>query len=104
MGEGMVCGMTTAVLTFICILIALALFAGAFYLAKYVVSLQHRVVVLEDSYKQATEHIEKQDEALAAYQQQIDYMERNEAIQKQAQDRPQRGWNPSDPLHGGTRQ
>lgn len=94
----------TYLITFICILIASALFAGAFYLATYVVSLKHRVAVLEDTYKLAEEHIQKQDEAIAQYIQQLEYMERNEAMQKQQQDRPQRGWNPGDPLHGGTRQ
>lgn len=93
----------TYLITFICLLIALALFAGAFYLAKYVVSLQHRVAVVEDSYAQATEHIQKQEEVIVQLQQQIEYMERSEAMATQKEARPSRAWNPTDPLNGGAR-
>jgi phage shock protein A len=85
----------TALITLICVLIALALFAGAFYLAKHHTSLQHRVNVLEDSYAQATEHIQKQEEIMMQLNQQIEMMERENRM---ANDRPERSraWNPSN--------
>lgn len=90
--------MITALITLICCLIALALFAGAFYLAQYVVSLKHRVNVLEDSYAQATEHIQKQEEVILQMQQEIDYTKREVQHNSQRSDRP-RAWNPADPLN-----
>lgn len=85
-------------ITFICLLIALALFAGAFYLAKYVVSLQHRVNVLEDSYKAAEDHIQKQEEVIIQLQQELDILRREETMHKSRSDRP-RAWDPSNPLN-----
>lgn len=87
--------MITALITFLCILISLAIFAGAFYLAKHVIALQHRVNVLEDTYTAATEHIQKQEEIIMQLGQQIDMMERENTI---AGERPKRqsAWNPRD--------
>lgn len=85
----------TYLITFICLLIALALFAGAFYLAKHVVSLQHRINVLEDTYTAATEHIQKQEEVIIQLNQQIDLMERESRISSERPERS-RAWNPRD--------
>lgn len=74
MGKGVV--RLIYLITFICLLIALAIFAGAFYLAKYVVSLQHRVNVLEDSYSDATEHIKQQEETIVILRQELDFSRR----------------------------
>jgi hypothetical protein len=89
-------------ITFICLLIALALFAGAFYLAKYVVGLQHRNNVLEDSYKEATDYIKLQEEHIITLKQEIDFMRRTEEAQS-TRTEPQRTWNPGDPLNSGRR-
>lgn len=90
--------MTTALITIICICLALALFAGAFYMAKYVVNLQHRVNVLEDSYKEAEEHIMEQEKQIVMYQQEMDYMRREAEVQ-QARNGRNRIWHPDDPLN-----
>lgn len=92
----------TALITFICLLIALALFAGAFYLAKYVVSLQHRVNILEDSYKAAAEYIKQQEEMVITLKQELDFIRRTEEEQSNRGQRP-RAWNPGDPLNSGSR-
>lgn len=89
-------------ITLVCILIASALFAGAFYLSKYVVSLQHRVHVLEDSYKEATEHIAEQDRTILQLQQELDFVRRDEEM-RATQNVRQRTWNPGDPLNSGNR-
>lgn len=90
-------------ISLICIAIALAIFAGAFYLSKYVVSLLHRVHVLEDSYTQATEHITEQDKQIALLQQEIDHMRREEAYAASERGTRPRAWNPNDPLNSGVR-
>jgi hypothetical protein len=89
-------------ITFICILIALALFAGAFYLAKYVIGLQHRTNVLEDTYTAAEQHIQKQEEVIAQLTQQIDMMERENVLASSRVDRP-RSWNPQNIMNVGKR-
>jgi predicted PurR-regulated permease PerM len=94
--------MITTLITFICILIALALFAGAFYLAKYVISLQHRVNVLEDTYTAAEQHIQKQEEVIAQLTQQIDMMERENVLASKRVDKP-RAWKPRDIMNVGER-
>lgn len=101
MGERMV-QLITALIIFICLLIALALFAGAFYLAKQHIALQHRVNVLEDTYTAATEHIAKQEEVIAQLTQQIEYMERENQLASNRVDRP-KAWNPRDIMNVGTR-
>ena len=92
----------TYLIVLICFLIASLLFAGAFYLAKYVVTLQHRCHVLEDSYTQATEHISKQEETIAQMQSHIDHLERENHLFSTREERP-RSWNPSDPLNSRER-
>lgn len=88
-------------ITFICMLIALALFAGAFYLARHVVSLQHRTHVLEDGYKEATDYIKQQEEAIITLKQELDFIRRTEEEQTK-QTRP-RSWNPSNIMEMGER-
>lgn len=90
-------------ITLICILLALAIFAGAFYLAEYVVKKQHRVHVLEDSYKDATEHIASLEREILGLNQQIEHMQYEAQLNGQRMDRP-RVWNPSDPLNSEQRQ
>ena len=87
--------MMTTLITLICVILALAIFAGAFYLAKYTVSLQHRVNVLEDSYTAANEHIQKQEELITQLTQQIDMMERENKLTAERPERS-RAWNPRD--------
>lgn len=92
----------TALITFICLLIALALFAGAFYLAKQHIALLHRVHVLEDTYAAATEHIAKQEEVITQLGQQIEMMEREDILARERPERP-KAWNPRDIMNVGTR-
>jgi Na+(H+)/acetate symporter ActP len=92
----------TAIIIFICLLIALALFAGAFYLAKHVIALQHRVHVLEDTYTAATEHIAKQEEVITQLTQQIEMMERENMLASHRAEKP-KAWNPRDIMNVGTR-
>lgn len=87
----------------ICIALALAIFAGAFYLAEYVVKKQHRVHVLEDSYKDATEHIASLEREISGLNQQIEHMQYEAQLNGQRMDRP-RSWNPRDPLNSEQRQ
>lgn len=93
----------TILLTLICIVLALAIFAGAFYLAKYVVSIQHRVAVLEDSYKEATEYIEEKEKQIIQLQQELDFVRRDVVMAEQRNHRF-RAWDPSDPLNAGERE
>lgn len=93
--------MTTALITLICISLSLAIFAGAFYLAKYVIATQHRVHVLEDTYREATEHIQEQEKNIILLQQEIDLLRRSAEIHEH-RERP-RTWNPSDPFNTGER-
>lgn len=94
--------MMITLITLLCVLLSLGIFAGAFYMAKYVVSLQHRIHVLEDSYSAATDHIAKQEEHIVTLQQELDFIRREED-QRSHRERP-RTWNPADPLNTGTRQ
>lgn len=89
-------------ITFICILIALAIFAGAFYLAKYVIGLQHRTNVLEDTYTAAEQHIKQQEDVITQLTQQIDMMER-ENVMASSRVEKQRSWNPRDIMNVGDR-
>ena len=95
--------MITALITFICTLIALAIFYGAFYLAKQHIALQHRVNVLEDTYKEATEYIASQEEAMLLLKQELDFIRRTEESQS-ARNEPRRSWNPGDLMNSGSRQ
>lgn len=93
----------TILITLICILLALATFAGAFYLAEYVVKKQHRVHVLEDSYKDAIEHITSLEREVLGLNQQIEQIQYEAQLNGQRMDRP-RSWNPRDPLNSADRQ
>lgn len=87
--------MIDALIVLICILISALLFGGAYYLAKHVVSKEHRVNVLEDTYTQATEHIQKQEEIILQLTHQIEMMERENRISNEQTPR-NRAWNPRD--------
>ena len=87
--------MIDVLIVLICILISAALFAGAYYLAKHVVSKEHRVNVLEDTYTAATEHIQKQEETIMQLTQQIEMMERENRLASEQPTR-NRAWNPRD--------
>ena len=87
--------MIDTLIVFICILITAVLFGGAYYLAKHVVSKEHRVNVLEDTYTAATEHIQKQEEVIMQLNQTIDMMERENRLVGEQPTR-NRTWNPHD--------
>jgi hypothetical protein len=90
-------------ITLICIFIALAIFAGAFYLAKFVIAIKMRNDLLEENYKLAAEHIEKQEEQIMQLTQEVTYM-RHEAEISGERIPAARSWNPSDPLNSRERQ
>lgn len=90
--------MINALITLLCLLIAAVLFSGGFCLAKYVVSLQHRVNVLEDSYKQAVEEIGRLERENVGLNQQIEHLQ-YEAQLSDNRGRQSRAWNPGDPLN-----
>lgn len=87
--------MIDTLIVLICILISAALFGGAYYLAKHVVSKEHRVNVLEDTYTAATEHIQKQEEIIMQLNQTIEMMERENRLASEQTPR-NRAWNPRD--------
>lgn len=93
----------TALITILCILLCLGILAGAFYLAKHVVERQHRANVLEDSYKEAVDHIASLEREIVGLNQQIEHMQYEAQQMGQRLDRPRR-WNPSDPLNSADRQ
>lgn len=85
----------------ICILFALAIFAGAFYLAKHILQISMRNDLLESNYKLAEEHISKQDEHITQLTQEIEHAQR-EAELNGERITPRRSWA-SDPLNGDER-
>ena len=89
--------MINALITLLCLLIAAVLFTGGFYLAKHVVSLQHRVNVLEDSYKQAVEEIGRLERENIGLNQQIEHLQYEAQLSEQ-RGGTTRAWNPRDPL------
>ena len=90
--------MVTALITLLCVLISVTILYGGFYLAKHVVERQHRVNVLEDSYREATEHIAALEREITGLNQQIEHMQYEAQQNGQRMDRP-RAWNPADPLN-----
>ena len=90
--------MHTILISLLCVLLCLVILAGGFYLAKYVVERQHRANVLEDSYKEAVDHIASLEREVMGLNQQIEYMQHQSQLNDQRLDRP-RHWNPSDPLN-----
>jgi predicted Holliday junction resolvase-like endonuclease len=95
MGKGVV--WLIVLITLICILLALAIFAGAFYLAKYVLQISMRNDLLEANYKLAEEHIGKQDEHIAQLNQEVEHMQ-HEAQLNGERIEPRRTWA-NDPLN-----
>lgn len=91
----------TAITALLCVLMSVVIFERAYRIAKKHVALLHRVNVLEDSYKEATDHIAKQEEFIISLQQELDFIRRTEEEQSK-RERP-RAWNPGDPLNTGTR-
>lgn len=89
--------------TTITIAICAALFVGAFFLSEYVVKKQHRVHVLEDAYKEATEHIHMLEQEKQTLEQTIEHMQYEAQLNGQRMDRP-RAWNPGNPLNSQERQ
>lgn len=85
-------------MTLLSVLVALAILAGAFYLAEYVVGKKHRVNVLEDSYREATDHIATLEREIMGLNQQVEHMTFEAARSEQQGARP-RAWNPADPLN-----
>lgn len=85
-------------ITLLCVLLSLAIFAGAFYLAKYVIERQHRANVLEDSYREAVEHISEKEREISGLNSQIEHMQYEAQQNGERLSRP-RTWNPRDPLN-----
>jgi hypothetical protein len=93
----------TYLITITCIAVSLGILAGAFYLAKYVVERQHRATVLEDSYKEAVDHIAGLEREIMGLNQQIEHMQYEAQQMGQRLDKPRR-WDPGDPLNSQPRQ
>jgi cell division protein FtsB len=91
------------IITLLCILISLLLFVGAFYLSKHVVERQHRVHVLEDAYREATDEIQALTQTVQDKEREIELILFEAQQNGQRMDRP-RSWNPSDPLNSNPRQ
>jgi len=85
----------------LCLLLCGIMFVGAFYLAEYVVKQKHRVSVLEDSYREATDHIAALENENRSLEQQLDHARYEAQLNGERLDRP-RAWNPSDPLNSAT--
>jgi hypothetical protein len=82
----------------LCLLIALAIFAGAFYLAKFVIRLTMRNELLEENYKLAAEHIAKQEEHIAYLSQEVEHMQHEAKLNGERVER-KRSWEPKDMLN-----
>lgn len=90
--------MITALIALLCILIGLAILWGGFLLAVKYVEKNHRVNVLEDSYREATEHIGSLEREIEGLNQQIDQMNYEAQLNEQRGSRP-RAWQPNNPLN-----
>jgi cell division protein FtsL len=93
----------TILIVLICAVLTLILFTGAFYLSKYVVERQHRVHVLEDAYREATDEIQALTQTVQDKEREIELILFEAQQSGQRMDRP-RSWNPSDPLNSNPRQ
>lgn len=82
---------------------SVVIFERAYRISKKHVTLLHRVHVLEDSYKEATEYIAEQDKQIITLQQELDFIRRTEEERSQRGERPARAWNPGE-FHSGERQ
>lgn len=94
--------MITALIALLCVLVCVAILYGGFYLAKHVVERQHRANVLEDSYKEATEHIAGLEREILGLNQQLEHVQYEAQLNGQRIDRP-RAFNPKDPLNSQPR-
>ena len=90
--------MTTALITLLCCLLCLSILYGGYYLAKHVVEKNHRVSVLEDAYKEATEHIGALEREVLGLTQQLEHA-MYEAQLNEQRGTPSRAWNPRDILN-----
>jgi hypothetical protein len=95
--------LTTVLLAILSVLVAVLIFERAYRLAKRHVSLQHRVNVLEDSYKEAMGYIGEQEKTIDLLKQELDFVRREEQTRTERPERT-RAWNPGDPLNLGSRQ
>lgn len=93
----------TSLITLLCILLSLLLFAGSYYLSKHVVEKQHRVAVLEDAYSEAVEEIKAQAQIIQDKEREIEQMLHQSTLDGRPVER-QRAWNPSNPLNSEPRQ
>ena len=93
--------MITALITLLCAILSISILDGGFYLAKYVVEKQHRVNVLEDSYKEATEHISSLEREVMGLNQQIEHLQYESQLAEQRN--VPRSWNPGDMLNSSSR-
>jgi hypothetical protein len=91
----------TILISLICVLLSLAILYAGFYLSKHVVERQHRANVLEDSYKEAIEHIAGLEREILGLNSQIEQMQYESQLNGGRVPRP-RSWNPSDPLNSST--
>ena len=92
----------TILVSLICATLVLLLFAGAFFLSKLVVEKTHRVHVLEDSYKEATEHILLQEQIIKDRDHEIEQLMYEAQQHGQRVERP-RAWKPNDMLNSEAR-
>jgi uncharacterized membrane protein YciS (DUF1049 family) len=91
----------TILIYLICILLALAIFAGAFYMAKFILRVTMRNELLETNYKLAEEHIAKLEERISYLDHEVQQMQYEAQLNGERIERP-RAWNASDPLNSTT--
>lgn len=97
-GDGM-----TVMIVLLCVVLSIVILYAGFYLAKYVVERQHRANVLEDSYKDAVEHIAGLEREIIGLNSQIEHMQYEAQQNGERLQRP-RTWDPSNPLNASSRQ
>ena len=93
----------TILIVLICAVLVLLLFSGAYYLSKHVVEKQHRVNVLEDSYREATDEIQALTQTVQDKEREIELIMFEAQANGQRVDMP-RTWNPRNPLSSEPRQ
>lgn len=94
--------MITALIALLCVLTSVTILYGGFYLAKHVVERQHRASVLEDSYREATDHIATLEREVLGLNQQLEQAQYEAQLAGERIERP-RAWKPSDPLNSQPR-
>jgi cell division protein FtsB len=95
--------MITALITSIICLIVLSSSTGAFFIGRYISSIQQRNELLETTHDSALKHIEELERHLEELQQENDFI-RKEAQSQDKRVSAHRGWNPADPLNSSERQ